>query len=123
MTKYVELINKKVNALDATSGVPRVFEETIDATGYSEIRMFIHIFVDNYKTDPVTANSTIEANLFHSISGGSWPYSKREMKSNVTSYINGWFSEKIIGNKVRVIATAKNLPRGPYTISVTYLLV
>ena len=123
MAKYVELINKKVNTLDAPYGIPLIFEETIDTANYSEIRMFIHVFIENYNQTPLTINSVIAATLCHNVSSGSWPYSNKEIKFSVTSYIDGWFSEKIIGNKVRVVASAKNFPKGPYTLSASYYLV
>lgn len=121
--KYVELIaNKKVAAFQSPYGTPQIFEETIDTAGYSEIRMFIHVFAEEFKKSPITNKTKIEATLFHEVRGGSWDYSKKEIRSEVTSYIHGWFTEKVIGDKTRIVAFARNLPEGPYSVTVTYYL-
>ncbi len=123
--KYVELISaKKVDSFSSPYGAPQVFEETIDTAGFSEIRMFVNVSVEDYEKHPVTKKTMIHATLFHTVTNGSsHDYSRKEIRSEVASYVSGWFSEKIIGNKTRVLALANDFPKGPYTVTVTYYLV
>ncbi len=121
--KYVELIHKQVQAFESPYGIPQIFETTIDVEGYSEIRIFIHVFAENYTYTPITSKTSIKATLYHCVSSGSWAYSEEVITSDVTSYINGWFSEKLIGDTLRIVAFAHDFPAGPYTVTVTYYLV
>jgi hypothetical protein len=126
-TKYVELIANQLLNQPLTPigpGYPELFDETIDVAGWKEIRVWVHVFVDNYQTTPIaTTSARLELRFMHNFAGGSFDYDKAVFQTNVTSYIDGFAVKPVIGNKLRLLCHPENLPPGPYRLSVTYLLV
>ncbi len=120
--KYVDLGPQNVNAFKINYGLPQVGEYTIETLGYSEIRFFVNVFVEKYKSNPIK-NAKINMRFFNNVQGGSWDYADYSTKSVVTSYIQGWTTQKIYGKSTRVWVWAENMPPGPYTITVTYYLI
>ena len=128
LTKYVELIKNKVLAAPETPlgpGYDELFEKKIPVSGWKEMRVWVHVFVDNYQTTPVTSATKLEIRFLHDFcTGNSFDYAVTTLPYNgVTSYINGYAIQPIIGKEVRLICHPVNLPAGPYQLSVTYLLV
>ena len=126
--KYVELLRND----DVTAFPPplyEMFDKTINTKDWSEIRLWVHVFVSNYATTPVTASAKLNVSFFHIFGitlggGGSYPYSNAVIPWNgFTSYINGFVSAPIIGEKLRIVCFAEDLPTGPYQLFVTYYLV
>lgn len=124
-TRYVHLVSRKnVATLDETvPGYPVIFDKKIQTTGYSEIRVWVHVFVNDYATHPVTSNTKLLVRFMHEFDGNSFDYAEGTLNFKVTSYINGYVARPIIGNKLRVLCHPENLPPGPYGIDVTYYLV
>ncbi len=105
-------------------GYQVAFDEVIDTKGYSEIRLWVHVFVDNYATGPVTSQAQLNVRFLHQFPGGSFDYERQTLGwNNVTSYINGYVARPILGDSLRVLCSPRNMPPGPYDIFVTYLLV
>lgn len=125
-TKYVELIkNRSITEWPTPvgPGYPEVFDEVVDVTDWKQIRVWVHVFVENYNTTPInTAAARLELRFMHNFTGGSFDYEKATFTTPVTSYINGYAVKPIIGNTLRLLCHPENLPPGPYTLSVTYLL-
>jgi hypothetical protein len=119
--KYVDL-SSNVQTLEVKYGIPTVGEYTIETLGYSEIRFFVSVFADNYKTTPIK-DAKLNMRFFNNIQGGSWDYADYSIKSIVTSYIQGWTIQKVFGKSTRILVWAENMPLGPYTIDVTYYLI
>jgi len=88
------------------------------------VRVWVHVFVENYETTPVTSATKLELRFMHNFVGAnSFDYEKVTLPyNNVTSYINGYSIQPIIGSKLRLLCHPINLPAGPYRVSVTYLL-
>ncbi len=127
-TKYVELIADRAVPTPLTPfgpGYDVLFDEKIDVLGWAEIRVWVHVFVDNYETTPVTSVTTLELRFMHDfVSSNSFNYEVAVLPWNgVTSYINGYTTQPIIGKELRLICHPVDLPPGPYRLSVTYLLV
>ncbi len=122
-TKLIQLVNTTVSQLDVRYGRPIVFEETIETAGYSEIRLFVHVFAENHRGDPMTAQSKLELRFLHPVANGTWNYATHTLSTTVTSYINGYIANDIIGNRVRILCFADNLPTGSLQIGVTAYLV
>lgn len=125
-TKFVELISNKLVTHPSEPfgpGYPVLFDEIVDVTGWKEIRAWVHVFVENYQTTPITTTAArLELRFMHQFSGGSFDYEKSTFHTSVTSYIDGFTVKPILGNKVRLLCRPENLPPGPYRISLTYLL-
>lgn len=122
-TRYVELISQEKLPSFGT-GYQIAFDKNIDTTGFSEIRLWVHIFVDNYKTQPIdTTKAKLTVRFLHQFKGGSFDYTEGVITTKVTSYIGGYIARPIIGNMVRVLCHPENMPPGPYTLNVTYYLV
>ncbi len=127
-TKFVELITDKLLA-DVQNpfgpGYPVLFDNTVDVTGWREIRVWVHVFVENYETTPiVTSQCRLQMRFMHNFGGGNaFDYETATLTTDCTSYIDGYAAKPIIGNKVRLLCHPENLPPGPYRLSVTYLLV
>ncbi|MGM0384661.1 MAG: hypothetical protein ACQERF_01575 [Actinomycetota bacterium] len=125
-TKYVQLLNVELEefATPFGPGYEVAFDETIITAGYNEIRLWVHVFEDNYETTPITPAAQLEVRFMHQFVGGSFDYEKRTIGYNgMTSYINGYCAVPIIGNELRVLCRPTGMPPGPYTLQVTYHLV
>ncbi len=126
--KYVELLRND-NAPTFSPPLHEVFDQTIDVGDWNEIRLWVHVFVSNYATTPVTAAAKLNVQFFHVFGmqlggGGQFPYSNAVIPwDGVTSYINGYVSAPIIGEQLRILCYAESLPPGPYELFVTYYLV
>ena len=126
MSEYVVLLEENdVAALDEPfgPGYPVVFDQAVNTEGHSEIRIWVHVFAKNYEVTPITTDTRLIVRLMHQFPGGSFDYERQAIKSKVTSYINGYVAKPIIGDTVRILCGARNMPTGPYKIHVTYYLV
>lgn len=125
-SRYVVLVEQQhVPAFEEPfgPGYQVVFDEKIETKGFAEIRVWVHVFVEDYETNPVTPSSRLTVRFMHQFPGGSFDYEQGTITSNVTSYINGYVAKPIIGDMLRLLCRASNMPPGPYTIDVTYYLV
>jgi hypothetical protein len=126
-TKYVELIAAQHLPAPLTPfgpGYDVLFDKKVAVAGWKEIRVWVHVFVDNYAVTPVTASTRLELRFMHDFVGAnSFDYVTASLPYNqVTSYINGYSIQPVLGTEVRLLCHPVNLPPGPYTLSVTYLL-
>ena len=122
-TRYVELIARHYVDEPFGPAHPVVFDEEFETAGFSEIRVWVHISVENYDTDPVTPDSRLTVRFYHRFPGGSFGYEEGAISSSVTSYIDGYLVKPIIGDRLRLACRATDMPPGPYRIDVTYYLV
>lgn len=126
-TKYVELITNQTLASASEPfgpGYQVLFDQIISVKGWKEICVWVHAFVDNYETTPInTAEALLNLRFMHKFSGGEFDYEKDSFETDVTSYIDGYTIQPIIGEQLRLLCEPKNLPPGPYRLTVTYLLV
>ncbi len=127
LTKFVEPIKNEAIAAPATPfgpGYEVLFDSTIAVDGWKEIRVWAHVFVDNYAATPVTSSAQLELRFMHAFTGGSLDYEKATIPWNhATSYINGYVIKPIIGNQLRLLCHPVSLPPPPYRLTMTYLLV
>ncbi len=127
LTKYVEPIKDETMTVLPTPfgpGYDVLFDKNIAVDGWKEIRVWVHVFVDNYATTPATSAAQLELRFMHGFTNGSFDYEKAVIPWNgFTSYINGYVIKPIIGKQLRLLCHPINLPAPPYRLSVTYLLV
>jgi hypothetical protein len=126
--KYVELISEQnVPKFDEPFGPggPVVFDKKLLVKGYSEIRVWVHVFIRNYQAQPIAADSRLKVRFMHDFANGnSFDYDSGTVQSWAgASYIDGYVVKPIIGNELRVICEPVNLPPGPYDVHMTYYLV
>jgi hypothetical protein len=124
-TNYVELIaNQPLPAPTEPygPGYPVLFDVSFPVKGWKEIRVWVHVFVDNYETTPITSSTRLELRFMHSFTGGSFNYEGAVFTSDFTSYINGYTVIPLVGEQLRLVCHPENLPAGPYRLTVTYLL-
>lgn len=127
-TKYVELIRQ-----DNLAGFPppfhTVFDNIINTADWKEIRVWVHVFVENYAQTPLTAAAKLNVRFLHVFGqqlggGGQFDYTRVTIPWNsVTSYIDGYVAAPIIGDKLRIVCDPENLPPGPYNVFVAYYLL
>ena len=128
LTKYVELFKDK-RLLGPTTpfgpGYDVLFDSKIKVDGWKEIRLWVHVFVENYAASPLTAAANLQVRFMHNFgSGNSFDYATADIPFNgVTSYIDGYSIQPILGKELRLLCHPTGLPAGPYTLSVTCLLV
>lgn len=127
LTKFVEPIKNEAVTVPATPfgpGYEVLFDSVIPVDGWKEIRVWVHVFVDNYAATPVTSSAQLELRFMHNFTGGSFDYEKATIPWNhVTSYIDGYAARPIIGKQIRLLCHPVSLPPPPYRLSITYLLV
>jgi hypothetical protein len=101
-----------------------LFDSNLKVNGWKEIRVWVHVFVDNYAATPVTSAAKLELRFMHNFTSGSFGYETVTIPWNhVTSYINGYAIKPIIGKELRLFCHPVSLPPPPYRLTVTYLLV
>lgn len=127
MAKYVELVKNQTIATPnypVGPGYEVLLDSNIKVDGWKEIRVWVHVFVENYAATPITSAAKLELRFMHNFSGGSFDYDKVILPWNsVTSYVDGYAAKPIIGKELRLHLHPISLPPHPYRLSVTYLLV
>lgn len=126
-TRYVKFISKK-NVAKFDEPVPKfyvAFNEAIDTTDFSEIRLWVHIRVINFAATPILGNAKINVQFIHQRTTDNIPlaYAEDVITSKMTSDIYGFLAMPIIGNSVEILGNPVNMPIGPYDLDVTYYLV
>lgn len=126
-TKYVELIANQPLAAPSEPfgpGYQVLFDQTIPVKGWKEICVWVHVFVDNYETTPInTSDAELNLRFMHKFTGGEFDYERDSFSTDVTSYIDGYTIQPVIGEQLRLLCEPRHLPPGPYRLTVTYLLV
>lgn len=125
VTQYVELVNETLGAFATPfgPGYDVAFDETIDTAGFNEIRLWVHVFADNYATTPITSSAKLAVHFMHVFTGGSFDYEEHVIEKSFASYINGYCAAPIIGDRLRIMCHPTGMPPGPYRLEVTYYLV
>jgi hypothetical protein len=126
--KYVELLaqyNVATFSEPIGPGYPEVFDQVIDVEGYSEIRVWVHVFIRDYQTQPIGPDTQLKVRFMHQfVNGNSFDYDSGTVTTWAgCSYINGYIAKPIIGKKLRILGVPIHMPPGPYDIIVTYYLV
>jgi hypothetical protein len=128
-TKYVELFkDKRLKAptQPVGPGYDVLFDEKLKVDGWKEIRVWVHVFVENYASTPVTNAAHLQLRFMHDFGAGardSFDYESADIGFNgFTSYIDGYAVKPIIGKELRLLCHPTDLPPGPYLLSVTYML-
>lgn len=124
-TRYVELVDESPSAFGTPfgPGYQVAFDETIDTAGYNEIRLWVHVFVDNYAATPITSGAKLAVRFMHVFSGGSFDYEERTIDDSTPSYLNGYCAVPIIGDRLRLLGHPTGMPPGPFRLQVTYYLI
>ncbi len=78
--KYVELIRND-SAPTFSPPLYEVFDQTIDTANWDEIRLWVHVFITNYATTPLTAAAKLRVEFLHVFGitlggGGQYQYSQ-----------------------------------------------
>jgi hypothetical protein len=97
--------------------------EMIDALGYREVRVFVHLSAKEYRTNPLPKEALLTVGFGHELAGMGTGYGGATFKREATSYIEGFVTEKIYGKKLKLVIDADNLPKGKYTLQLTYYLL
>ena len=126
--EYVELVRQ-----DGVAAFPpplhALCNKIIDTKNYAEIRLWVHVFILGFEHAPVTEAAKLKVRFVHVFGhqlggGGQFDYTQRSISWNqVTSYINGYVTAPIIGDRLRILCIPESLPSGPYNVFVTYYLV
>lgn len=128
LTKYVELFKDK-SLLGPTApfgpGYDVLFDSKINVDGWKEIRVWVHVFIKNYATTPLTSAANLQLRFLHNFGlSDSFDYEIANIQFNgTTSTIDGYTIKPIIGKELRLLCHPTNMPAGPYSLGVTYLLV
>ena len=62
--KYVELLRNE-SAPTSLPPLHKVFDKTIDVGNWNEIRLWVHVFVSNYNTTPLTSAAQLNVQFLH----------------------------------------------------------
>jgi hypothetical protein len=110
-------------------GYSVAFDKTIDTGNWKEIRLWVHVFINNYAQTPLTAGASLIVRFLHVFGGqlgggGQFDYTQATISwKGFTSFIDGYVTAPIIGDKLRILCHPGNLPPGPYGLFVSYYLV
>lgn len=95
----------------------------VETLGYSEIRVYANVFNNDYETNPLKPEGILKLNFSLEMTGFGVPYKTHEYKQQVTSYIDGFATEKIFSRKTKLAIDADNIPKGDYTLRISYYLL
>lgn len=96
---------------------------SIETLGYSEIRVFVELFKSDYKNQPLPKNSSLKLIFTNEMTGIGSPFKSITFNRDVSAVIDGWAIEKIFGRKTKLIVDAENVPKGEYTLHLSYYLI
>ena len=114
--KYVEI--EPVRAEDFN-----YHEVPIDVLGYREIRVFAHLSANDSKHKPLPKESRLTIRFGHELKGMGTSYVTTTFRREFSAYIEGWVTQPVYGKKLKLIVDADNLPKGKYTLHLTYYLL
>jgi len=95
----------------------------IDTSCFKEIRLFVHVWNEDYRRNPFRRGARISISGFHNTPGGSWTYFTEDFPMSVTSYIDGVAYIPVVGDRFRVVGWGFNLPNVLLEVTVTAYLV
>jgi hypothetical protein len=96
-------------------------EVMIDALGYREIRVFAHLSANDSTRLPKEA--VLKIGFGYELVGMGTNYGGITINEHGTKYIEGFVIEKIYGKKLKLVVDADNLPKGKYTLQLSYYLL
>ena len=79
-----------------------LYETVVDTKGYKTLRLFVHIYNDEYKKSPLSTNSRFSISAFYGIGRGSWGYFNQKFPYKSTSGWDGVVDIPIVGEKTRI---------------------
>ncbi len=122
-TKYVALAKTAV-VTGKPGGWTNLFEVTdLETVCYKEVRIFVHVFNNSYKTLPFPPNAKMTISAFHGIGKGSWSYFSKEFPQKFTSEFHGFVDIPVIGEKTRLVVSGYNMPGVILEVDVAAYLV
>jgi hypothetical protein len=95
----------------------------IETLGYREIRVYAQVASRDIKNVPVPKNAVLKLAFMHQLTGLGIPYQAREFRQQVSALIDGWAIESIYGKDLKLAIDADNLPKGRYTLQLSYYLL
>jgi len=122
-TKYQVLAADKKVTGNPSGGV--ILFEVVDLNTkcYKDLRIFVHVMNNSYKTKPFTAGSTMTIGAFHGIGSGSWNYFTEQFSMKYTSEFQGFSQIPVIGEKTRIVVVGYNMPDVKLVVDVAAYLV
>ena len=114
---------KFVQIRPVTMESPNDHDIFIDALGYREIRVFASLSATDSTALPIPKEALLKVGFFHELVGMGTRYSATTFKQEVAAGLEGWVTEKIYGKKVRLSVNAENMPKGKYTLQLSYYLL
>jgi hypothetical protein len=95
----------------------------LDTKCYKDLRIFVHVMNDSYKTNPFTVGSTMAINALHAIGSGSWNYYSEQFSMKYASEMHGFSQIPVIGEKTRIVIYGYNMPEVKLKVDVAAYLV
>ncbi len=122
-TKYQVLAANKIVTGNPSGGV--ILFEVLDLNTrcYKDLRIFVHVMNNSYKTKPFPAGSTMTIGAFHGIGSGSWKYFTEQFSMKYTSEFQGFSQIPVIGEKTRIVVFGYNMPDVKLIVDVAAYLV
>ena len=99
-----------------------LYEVQLDTKGYKTLRLFTHIFNENYREEPIIQNSSFSIGAFYGIGQGSWGYFSKEFYYKSTSGWDAYVEIPIIGEVTRISIYSSNIKNNTLKVDVVGVL-
>ncbi len=122
-TRYQALAKTKMVQGNPSRGVVLYEIKNLNTRCYKNLRIFVHVMNDYYKTKPFTRNSYLTITAYHGIGTGSWSYYTRKFPKKYTSELHAYCQIPVMGNTTRLVVFGYNLPAVKLKVDVAAYLV
>ena len=117
-TKHAELAVGRIVAINTDEYSTQLFEKKINTKGYKTLRVFAHIFNENYESTPIQHNAYFQIIAYYAIGQGSWGYHTETFRYESTSGWSGVANIPIVGVITRVGIHAVKMPNTSLKVDV-----
>lgn len=119
--KQFELAENRIVHLKKDYGSV-LYEKRIHTKGYTILRLFAHIYNEEYDKKPLAKNSTFKIIAYYGIGQGSWGYFSKEFPFRSTSGWAGVADIPIVGEETRITVYSSNIKERTLKVDVTATL-
>ena len=106
--KQFNLAEKKITHTEDNFS-NELYSKMVNTKGYKTLRLFVHIYNDDYKQNPLPQNSNFTVHAYYGIGRGSWGYFSKTFPYKSTSGWGGVVEIPVVGEKTRISIYGKAL--------------
>lgn len=109
--KHKELAENKIVTINKDEYTTSLFTQKVVTKGYKNLRIFSHIYNDQYESKPIPQNAYFLIIAYYAIGQGGWGYHTERFNYESTSGWSGVANIPVVGETTRVGIIGFNMPK------------